>query len=216
MTYVKECPKCHGEFQTERKKATVCEACKHAVQLEGARRWRERNREAINAKIRERLRTDAEFRQKLQERGRRRYAEKHPMREHHCIDCGALLQAHNAKRCPWCAQEKQRQDMREWARKKRAEIKAEKNKQTEATMNESVSRAKQANVKIQKAHRVREDDARRKAAAEEKRVAAGVALLKDIYARRQAEKRKKQATVHVAYPHVCDGDCAAWTRRDWW
>ena len=213
MTYVKECPKCHREFQTERKKATVCEACKHAVQLEGARRWRERNRESINAKIRERLRTDAEFRQKLQERGRRRYAEKHPMREHHCIDCGAILQAHNAKRCPRCAQEKQRQDMREWARKKRAEIKAEREKKR---MDEAIVRSKKANVKIEKCHRQRELDARQKAAAEEKRVAAGVAMLKDIYARRQAEKRKKQATVHVAYPHVCDGDCAAWTRRDWW
>ena len=83
-------------------------------------------------------------------------------------------------------------------------------------MDEAIVRSKKANVKIEKYHRERELDARQKAAQEEKRVAAGVALLKDIYARRQAEKRKKRVTVHVAYPRVCDGDCAAWTRRDWW
>ena len=81
-------------------------------------------------------------------------------------------------------------------------------------MDEAIVRSKKANVKIEKYHREREKDARQKAAAEEKRVAAGVALLKDIYARRQAEKRKNEATVHIAYPHVCEGDCAAWTRRD--
>ena len=71
-------------------------------------------------------------------------------------------------------------------------------------------------MKIEKCHRQRELDASQKAAAEEKRVAAGVAMLKDIYARRQAEKRRKKATVHVSFPHVCESDCAAWTGRDWW
>lgn len=216
MTYMKECFKCHRIFETEHKRATVCEACKRANVVSAVRRYREKNRDAINAKTRERLKTDTEFRLRMQEQARRRYAEKHPKREHFCVECGRLLQAPNAKRCPSCAQEKQREIMREWARKKRAEIKAEKNKQTEITMNESVSRAKQANVKIQKAHRVREDDARRKAAAEEKRIAAGVDMLKAIYARRQAEKRKRRVTMHVSFPHVCDGDCAAWTGRDWW
>ena len=201
MEYLKECPRCHRTFQTESKRVFVCPDCKRAVGLAAVRRWREKNRDEINAKTRERLKNDTEFRLRMQAQARRRYAEKHPKKEHYCVECGKLLQAPNAKRCPSCAQEKQREIMREWARNKRAEIKAEKNKQ--------------ANVKIQKAHRVREDDARRKAAAEEKRIAAGIAMLKDIYARRQAEKRKK-VKVHVSFPHVCDGDCAAWTGRDWW
>lgn len=216
MAYLKECPKCHKEFQTESERVKVCLDCKRAAGLAAVRRWRERNRDEINARQRERLKADDAYRQKMREQARRRYAEKHPKKEHHCVECGKLLQAPNAKRCPSCAQEKQREIMRKWARNKREEIKAEKNKQTEVPMNESVSRAKQANVKIQKAHRVREDDARQKAAQEEKRIAAGVAMLKDIYARRQAEKRKKKATVHVSFPHVCESDCAAWTGRDWW
>ena len=216
MTYVKECPKCHREFQAESERHKVCPDCKRAVGLAAVHRWREKNRDEINARLREKLKADDAYRQKMREQARRRYAAKHPMREHHCIECGALLQAPNAKRCPRCAQEKQREIMREWARNKRAELKAEKNKQAETTMDESVSRAKQANVKIQKAHRMREDDARQKAAAVEKRIAAGVAMLKDIYVRRQAEKRKKKAAVHVSFPHVCECDCAAWTGRDWW
>lgn len=202
MAYLKECPRCHREFQAESERAKVCPDCKRAVGLAAVRRWREKNRDEINAKTRERLKNDTEFRLRMQAQARRRYAEKHPKKEHYCVECGKLLQAPNAKRCPSCAQEKQREIMREWAKNKRAEIKAEK--------------SKQANVKIQKAHRVREDDARRKAAAEEKRIAAGVAMLKDIYARRQAEKRKKKATVHVSFPHVCESDYAAWTGRDWW
>lgn len=216
MAYLKECPRCHKEFQTESSRVKVCPDCKRTVCLAAVHRWRAKNRDEINARQRERLKADDAYRQKMREQARRRYAEKHIKKEHHCIECGRLLQAPNAKRCPKCAYERQLVIMREWARKKRAKIKAEKNKQTEITMDESVSRAKQANVKIQKAHRMREDDARQKAAAEEKRIAAGVAMLKDIYARRQAEKRKKKATVHVSFPHVCEGDCAAWTGRDWW
>ena len=216
MAYLKECPRCHRMFEAESERAKVCPDCKRAVGLSAVHRWRERNRDEINARQRERLKADDAYRQKMREQARRRYAAKHPKKDHFCVECGRLLQAPNAKRCPSCAQEKQREIMREWAKNKRAEIKAEKSKQAEVPMDESVSRAKQANVKIQKAHRVREDDARRKAAAEEKRIAAGVAMLKDIYARRQAEKRKKKATVHVSFPHVCESDCAAWTGRDLW
>lgn len=212
MTYMKECPKCHREFQTEHKKATVCPDCKRVSVVAAVRRWKERNRENINAKTRERLKTDTEFRLRMREQARRRYAAKHPKREHYCIECGRLLSVPNAKRCPSCAQEKQRETMREWARKKRAEIKAEKEK----SMDEAIIRSKKANVKIEKYHRERDLDARQKAAQEKKRIAASIVMMKEIYARRQAEKRKKRVTCTVAYPHVCDGDCAAWTRRDWW
>ena len=217
MAYLKKCPKCHRPFETEHKRVTVCPDCKRAACLAAVHRYQEKNRDAINAKTRERLKTDNEFRLRMQEQARRRYAEKHPKQEHHCVECGTLLQAPNAKRCPRCAHEKQLEDMREWARKKRAEIRAEKNKQAETTMNESVTRAKQANVKIEKAHRVREENARQKAAQEEKRIAAGVDMLKAIYARRQAMKRRIEERKSLpAYPCVCEGDCAAWTQRDWW
>ena len=216
MTIFKECLKCHRMFEGH-KRATVCPDCKRASVRSAVRRYREKNRDEINAKTRERLQTDNEFRLRMQEQARRRYAEKHPRKEHYCIECGTLLQAHNAKRCPRCAHEKQLEDMREWARKKRAEIKAEKNKQAETTMNESVTRAKQVNVKIEKCHRQRELDARQKAAQEEKRIAAGVDMLKAIYARRQALKRRIEERKSLpSYPCVYEGDCPAWTRRDWW
>ena len=83
-------------------------------------------------------------------------------------------------------------------------------------MDEAIIRSKKTNVKIEKYHRERDRGARQKAAQEEKRIAASIAMMKEICARRQAEKRKNEATVHIAYPHVCEGDCAAWTSRDWW
>lgn len=56
-------------------------------------------------------------------------------------------------------------------------------------MDDAATLAKKAHVKIEKSHRVRDDDARQRAAQERKRIAAGVDMLKEIYARRQAEKK---------------------------
>ena len=74
--------------------------------------------------------------------------------------------------------------------RKRAEARAirEVEKKEFAAMDEEVSRAKRATVKRLIADRRREEGAKRKAADEKKRIAAGVALLKEIYARKHGRK----------------------------
>ena len=59
-------------------------------------------------------------------------------------------------------------------------------------MDESISRAKQASVKVSKMHKSMERDARRKEREEKKRLAASVALLKKIHAKHQREKRAEE------------------------
>ena len=68
-----------------------------------------------------------------------------------------------------------------------------KKKKSEARrMDESLSRAKQASVKVSKMHKAMERDARNKEAEEKKRLAASVALLKKIHAKHQREKRAEE------------------------
>ena len=59
-------------------------------------------------------------------------------------------------------------------------------------MDESLSRAKQASVKVSKMHKAIERDARAKEKAEQNRIAASVALLKKIHAKHQREKRAEE------------------------
>lgn len=191
MGCMKECGRCHEMFLAVRSNVGFCPPCR-------AERRKER----------------------CAEKARARYARLHPKKERFCADCGKPLDSIHAERCSYCAALRRLFTAREYARKEREKARAARAAQpkpkVKKSMDEAIVRSKKANVKIEKYHREREKDARQKVAAEEKRVAAGVALLKDIYARRQAEKRKKRATVHVSFPHVCDGDCAAWTGRDWW
>ena len=60
-------------------------------------------------------------------------------------------------------------------------------------MDESISLAKQASVKVSKMHKAMERDARAQEKAEQKRIAASVALLKKIHAKHQREKRAEEA-----------------------
>ena len=60
-------------------------------------------------------------------------------------------------------------------------------------MDESISLAKQASVKVSKRHKIMERDARRKEREEKKRLSASVALLKKIHEKFQREKREEEA-----------------------
>lgn len=191
MSCMNECGLCHEMFLAVRRNVGFCPSCRA-----------ERRKE------------------KSAERHRARYALLHPKKERFCADCGKPLDSIHAERCPYCAALRRLFTAREYARKEREKARAARAAQpkpkVKKSMDEAIIRSKKANVKIEKYHRERDLDARQKAAQEKKRIAASIVMMKEIYARRQAEKRKNEATVHVAYPHVCEGDCAAWTRRDWW
>lgn len=192
MSCMNECRRCHEMFLAVRSNVGFCPSCRA-----------ERQRE-YDAK-----------------RARARYAKLHPKKERFCAGCGKPLESSHAERCQYCASVRRLFTAREYARKKREEARAARATQpklkVKKTMDEAIIRSKQANVKIEKAHIEREKDARQKAAEEEKRIAAGVDMLKAIYARRQALKRRIEEKKSLpSYPCVCEGDCPAWTRRDWW
>lgn len=130
-------------------------------------------------------------REAYNERARRRYARLHPKEERYCKSCGVLLTVPQAERCPRCAEEWHRELMRISMARKRAEARAirEANKKEAVAMDEGIVNGKRATVKKMKADRARDRDARRKAAEEKKRIAAGVEIIREIVARRNEEKR---------------------------
>ena len=199
MEYVRICKHCGRDFTAGWYNASTCSDCKMRIKSATSKRYREKHKIEIAEKKKERYYRDHESTKAHQrEQKRLRWAKLHPKVERHCPDCGVLLESSQAQRCPACAVVHHREQVRERSAQKRAERRAlrelePKKKKPEARrMDESISRAKQASVKVSKMHKAMERDARRKEREEKKRLAASVALLKKIHAKHQREKRAEE------------------------
>lgn len=200
MMYVRICKYCGIEFSANWYNASTCPDCKKRIKSETSKKYREKYKKEIAEKDKERYYRDHEATKSRQrEQKRLRWAKLHPKVERYCPDCGVLLESSQAQRCPACAVVHHRDQVRERSAQKRAERRAmralePKKKKPEARhMDESISRAKQASVKVSKMHKAMERDARRKEREEKKRLSASVALLKKIHEKFHREKREEEA-----------------------
>lgn len=199
MQYVRICKYCGIEFSANWYNASTCTDCKKRIKSATSKKYREKHKKELAEKNKERYYRDHEATKSRQrEQKRLRWAKLHPKVERYCPDCGVLLESSQAQRCPACAVVHHREQVRERSAQKRAERRAlralePKKKKPEArNMDESLSRAKQASVKVSKKHKAMERDAMAKEKAEQKRIAASVALLKKIHAKHQREKRAEE------------------------
>ena len=199
MIYVRICKHCGSYFSAAWYNASTCPDCKKRIKSASRKTYREKYKKELAEKNKERYYRDHEATKARQrEQKRLRWARLHHKVERHCPDCGALLESSHAQRCPACAVVHHREYARERSAQKRAERRAmralePKKKKSEAMrMDESISRAKQASVKVSKMHKAMERDARQKEKEEQKRLAASVALLKKIHAKHQREKRAEE------------------------
>ena len=200
MEYIRICKHCGRDFPAEWYNASTCSDCKKRIKSSTSKKYREKHKIEIAKKEKERYYRDHEAMKAHQrEQKRLRWARLHHKVERHCPDCGALLESSHAQRCQACAVVHHREQVRERSAQKRAERRAlralePKKKKPEARrMDESISRAKQASVKVLKMHKAMERDARRKEREEKKRLSASVALLKKIHEKFQREKREEEA-----------------------
>ena len=198
--YVRICKYCGIEFSANWYNASTCPDCKKRIKSATSKKYREKHKIEIAKKEKERYYRDHESTKNHQrERHRLLWAKLHPKVERHCIDCGALLESSQAQRCPACAVVHHREYARERSAQKRAERRAlralelKKKKPEARNMDESISRAKKASVKVSKMHKAMERDARRKEREEKKRLSASVALLKKIHEKFHREKREEEA-----------------------
>ena len=197
--YTKICKYCFREFESKAHNAICCLDCKKEQWRESAKRYYEKHKVELAEKRKIKYYANHELSKKRgSDAQKKRWAKLHPHVDRYCPDCGALLQDVRAQRCKSCAEEHHRAYMREFQAKKRAERMVVRKKQAEIlrqekkTMDESVARAKKASVKVSKMHKAMERDARAQERAEQKRIAASVALLKKIHAKHQREKRDEE------------------------
>ena len=199
MEYVRICKHCGRDFPAEWYNASTCSDCKKRIKSSTSKKYREKHKIEIAKKEKERYYRDHEATKAHQrEQKRLRWARLHHKVERHCPDCGALLESSHAQRCQACAVVHHREHVRERSAQKREERRAlralelKKKKPEARHMDESISRAKQASVKVSKMHKAMERDVRAKEKAEQNRIAASVALLKKIHAKYQREKRAEE------------------------
>ena len=198
--YVRICKYCGIEFSANWYNASTCPDCKKRIKSASSKKYREKYKKEIAEKNKKRYYRDHEATKARQrEQKRLRWARLHHKVERHCPDCGALLESSHAQRCQACAVVHHREYARERSAQKRAERRAlralelKKKKPEARHMDESISRAKQASVKVSKMHKAMERDARRKDREEKKRLSASVSLLKKIHEKFQREKREEDA-----------------------
>ena len=200
MEYVRICKHCGRDFPAEWYNASTCPDCKKRIKSASRKKYREKHKKEIAEKNKKRYYRDHEaMKARQREQKRLRWARLHHKVERHCPDCGALLESSHAQRCPSCAVVHHREQVRERSAQKRAErrtmraLEPKKKKPEARRMDESISLAKQASVKVSKRHKIMERDARRKEREEKKRLSASVALLKKIHEKFQREKREEEA-----------------------
>ena len=200
MEYVRICKHCGRDFPAEWYNASTCPDCKKRIKSATSKKYREKHKIEIAKKEKDRYYRDHEATKAHQrEMHRKRWEKLHHKVERYCPDCGVLLESSHAQRCPACAVVHHLEYARERSAQKRAERRAlralePKKKKPEARrMDESLSRAKQASVKVSKRHKAMERDARRKEREEKKRLSASVALLKKIHEKFQREKLEEEA-----------------------
>ena len=199
MMYVRICKYCGIEFSANWYNASTCPDCKKRIKSASSKKYREKYKKEIAEKNKKRYYRDHEATKARQrEQKHLRWARLHHKVERHCPDCGALLESSHAQRCQACAVVHHREYARERSAQKRAERRAlralelKKKKPEARHMDESISRAKQASVKVSKMHKAMERDVRAKEKAEQNRISASVALLKKIHAKYQREKRAEE------------------------